>query len=68
MGFFTHEISLCYAQMILNGEAQCARQIVTVSNSDGKVIAYAKPHYPMVDTALLSSNGSLDKLRFLLSK
>lgn len=34
--------------MILHGEAQCARQIVTVSNSEGKIIAYAKPRYPLV--------------------
>ena len=42
-------------QMILNGEAQCARQIVTVSNSEGKIIAYAKPRYPAVRTAIVAS-------------
>ena len=31
------------SQMVLNGEAQCFRQIVTVSNSDGRVIACEKP-------------------------
>uniref|UniRef100_A0A1D1YX19 Sec14 cytosolic factor n=1 Tax=Anthurium amnicola TaxID=1678845 RepID=A0A1D1YX19_9ARAE len=36
-------------KMVLNGEAQCARQVVTVSNSDGKIVAYAKPCYPMVE-------------------
>lgn len=35
-------------KMVLDGEAQCARQIVTVSNSEGKIIAYAKPQYPAI--------------------
>ena len=34
--------------MVLSGGAQCGRQIVTVSNGEGKIIAYAKPHYPAV--------------------
>lgn len=37
--------------MVLSGEARRARQIVKVLNSEGKVIAYAKPHYPMVNTS-----------------
>ena len=35
-------------QVVVNGEAQCFRQIVTVSNSDGRVIACDKPRLPMV--------------------
>lgn len=35
-------------KMVLNGDAQCVRQIVTVTNSDGKIISYAKPHYPAI--------------------
>lgn len=31
--------------MVLGGEAQYGRQIVTVSNGEGKIIAYAKPQY-----------------------
>ncbi|THU44790.1 hypothetical protein C4D60_Mb02t11070 [Musa balbisiana] len=47
-----------YPEMVLNGEAQCARQIVTVSNGEKKIIAYAKPQYPtakMVKAASFSS-------------
>uniref|UniRef100_A0A1D1XXY6 Sec14 cytosolic factor n=1 Tax=Anthurium amnicola TaxID=1678845 RepID=A0A1D1XXY6_9ARAE len=52
-------------KMVLNGEAQCARQIVTVSNSEGKIIAYAKPHYPAVkggDTSTAESGSEADDI------
>ncbi|RRT82280.1 hypothetical protein B296_00002360, partial [Ensete ventricosum] len=39
-------------QMVLSGEAQCARQIVAVSNGEGKIIAYAKPQYPTVSSLI----------------
>lgn len=35
-------------QMVLNGDARHARQVVKILNSEGKVVAYAKPQFPMV--------------------
>jgi hypothetical protein len=40
-------------QIILSGEARRPRQIVKVLNSEGKVIAYAKPRCPMVNYYLI---------------
>ncbi|KAJ6405806.1 hypothetical protein OIU84_013719 [Salix udensis] len=37
-------------KMVLSGEAQYSRQIVTISNSEGRVIAHDKPFYPMIKT------------------
>jgi hypothetical protein len=33
--------------MVHSGEAQYSRQIVTISNSGGRVIALDKPFYPV---------------------
>lgn len=35
-------------QMVLSGEALCSRQIVTVLNGEGRVIACDKPRFSMV--------------------
>lgn len=50
----SNKITVCM-QMVLGGEAQCSRQIVTVSNSEGRVIACDKPRYPTVVSTRLST-------------
>lgn len=37
--------------MVLRGEARCSRQIVTVTNCEGKIVSSDKPHYNMVWSA-----------------
>lgn len=46
------------SKMVLSGEAQCARKVVTVSNSEGKIIAYAKPQYPTIKSGDVSTAES----------
>jgi len=48
---------------VLSGEAQCGRQILAVSNGEGKIIAYAKPHYPAMkgsDTSTTESGSEAE--------
>ncbi|KAJ6803197.1 phosphatidylinositol/phosphatidylcholine transfer protein SFH8-like [Iris pallida] len=51
-------LSLTDDQMVLSGEARCARKVVTVSNSEGKIIAYAKPQYPTLKSGDVSTAES----------
>ncbi|XP_042468421.1 phosphatidylinositol/phosphatidylcholine transfer protein SFH8-like [Zingiber officinale] len=52
-------------KMVLNGEAQYGRQIVAVSNGEGKIIAYARPSYPKIkgsDTSTAESGSDAEDL------
>ncbi|KAH0463914.1 hypothetical protein IEQ34_006700 [Dendrobium chrysotoxum] len=55
-------------KMVLSGEAQYARQIVTVSSGEGRLIAYAKPKYPIVkgsDNSTTESGSEIENIASL---
>ncbi|KAH0464223.1 hypothetical protein IEQ34_007009 [Dendrobium chrysotoxum] len=45
-------------KMVLSGEVHTARQIVTVSNSDGKIVAYTNPQCPVMKSSDASTAES----------
>ncbi|XP_021283694.1 phosphatidylinositol/phosphatidylcholine transfer protein SFH8-like [Herrania umbratica] len=52
-------------KMIASGEALFSRQIVTVSNSEGRIIAYDKPRYPVIkssDTSTAESGSDVEEI------
>ncbi|KAI4375701.1 hypothetical protein MLD38_013538 [Melastoma candidum] len=52
-------------KVVLSGEGRRRRQIVKVLNTEGKVIAYAKPRYPMVrgsDTSTAESGSEAEEI------
>jgi hypothetical protein len=48
LSFLTNVLIMFWYQKVLNGEAQCARQIVTISNGEETIISYAKSKYQTV--------------------
>ncbi|KAL6215856.1 hypothetical protein ACLB2K_015283 [Fragaria x ananassa] len=52
-------------KMVLSGEAQCFRQIVTVSNCDGRIIASDKPRFTNIrssDTSTAESGSEVEEM------
>ncbi|XP_058725324.1 phosphatidylinositol/phosphatidylcholine transfer protein SFH8-like [Vicia villosa] len=52
-------------KMVLNGEIQCSRQIVTVTNDEGRVIECDKVSYPMIrssDTSTAESGSEVEDI------
>ncbi|CAK7346329.1 unnamed protein product [Dovyalis caffra] len=54
-------------KMVLSGEALYSRQIVTISNSEGRVIAFDKPFCPMIKTSDTSTAESGSEVEDVVS-
>ncbi|XP_030447089.2 phosphatidylinositol/phosphatidylcholine transfer protein SFH6-like isoform X2 [Syzygium oleosum] len=53
------------SKMVFKGEAQCSRQIVTVSSCDGRIAACHKPTRPMIkmsDTSTAESGSEVEEI------
>ncbi|KAI6695631.1 hypothetical protein NL676_023341 [Syzygium grande] len=55
------------SKMVLKGEAQCSRQIVTVSSCDGRIVACHKPTRPMIKTSDTSTTESGSEVEEMVS-
>ncbi|KAG7966662.1 hypothetical protein I3843_08G060700 [Carya illinoinensis] len=52
-------------KMVLRGEARCSRQIVTVTNCEGKIVSSDKPHYNMIrssDASTAESGSEMEEM------
>ncbi|CAN6722257.1 unnamed protein product [Malus baccata var. baccata] len=52
-------------KMVISGEAQCFRQIVTVSNNEGRIIVSDKPRNPLIrssDTSTAESGSEVEEM------
>ncbi|XP_021892805.1 phosphatidylinositol/phosphatidylcholine transfer protein SFH6-like [Carica papaya] len=52
-------------KIVVSGEGLCSRQIVTVSNNEGRVIVCSKPFYPAIkstDTSTTESGSEMEEI------
>uniref|UniRef100_A0A7N0V2Q4 CRAL-TRIO domain-containing protein n=1 Tax=Kalanchoe fedtschenkoi TaxID=63787 RepID=A0A7N0V2Q4_KALFE len=52
-------------KLVLSGEARCSRQVVTVTGTDGQIIACDEPHHPRLrtgDTSTAESGSEVEEI------